>query len=334
MSAPPRSEGESAAAGKRLTRFKKILLSLMVIGALGSITGVRVWASISSESQNPGATITSGTLTANLTLTGGTGTCYSYKNTGTFTMTLSSAAVATNTSITVASVPAAIALGTALRVWDKSGAAGGHFDDVTVSANVSASGSPTVINLTGGLAHGYAAGTGVFTDNFNEQGCDAAYAATTLMYPGVLQKATFTLTNDGSIKSVTGPNLTFFMPSCTKVATPGVPGYANLGGDPCALNGAIFYVQETQSDFTTTDSTHHCWYPSTANTCPITGSLFDFWSNQGYNDAVFGLPMGTGPNQGATRYFVVGTELPAAASNTLQGESATFRLGWYLQQNP
>jgi hypothetical protein len=318
----------------RLSRFKKVLLSLMVVGALGSITGIRVWAAFSTEAQNPGSTITAGTLTANLTLSGGTGTCYSYKNTGTFTMTLSSTATAGNTSITVASVPAAIAAGAALRVWDKSGAAGGHFDDVTVLSNVNVSGSPTVINLVSGLANGYAAGTGVFTDNYNEQGCDAAYSATVLMYPGVVQKADFTLSNDGSLTSVTPPSVTFFMPSCTKVDTPGIPAYAHLGADPCALNGAIFYVQETQSDFTTTDASHHCWYPSIATVCPTTGSLFDFWSNQGYNDATFGLSLGNGPNRGGSRYFVVGTELPANASNLLQGESATFRLGWYLQQNP
>jgi hypothetical protein len=329
MPSRPRSGGESVQDGKRLSRFKKILLSLMVVGALGSITGIRVWAAISSEIQNPGATISSGTLTANLTLTGGTGTCYSYKNTGTFSMTLSATASSGTSTISVTSVPAAIAKNTALRVWDTSGAAGGNFDDVTVSADVAASGSPTSISLTGTLAHTYAAGTSVFTDNFNEQGCDGAYAATTLNYPGVLLKANYTLTNDGSIRPATSPSLTMYMPSCTKVDTPGIPAYAHLGGDPCALNGAIFYIQETQSDFTTAIK---CWYPSTVTTCPLTGSLFNFWSTHGYTSAALGLGAGSGPSQGSTRYFVIGSELPSNASNTLQGESATFQLGWYLQQ--
>jgi hypothetical protein len=246
-------------------------------------------------------------------------------------MTLSSSASIGNTSITVLSVPLAIAKNTLLRIWDTSPTAGGHSDDVTVSADVSASGSPTVISLTGALFHNYAAGAKVFTDNFNEQGCDAAYTATTLMYPGVLQQAKLTLTNDGSVRDRVPPSLYLYMPSCTKVDTPSIPAYAHLGGDPCALNGPIFYVQETQSDFTTAVT---CWYPSTATTCPTTGSLFDFWSNNGYTEPAFGLAMGNGPKQGATRYFVVATELPANASNTLQGEAATFQLGWYLQENP
>jgi hypothetical protein len=318
-----------------MNRFKKIVLSVLVVGALGSITADRVWATISSglnaEDVNPASQITSGTLTANLTLTGGTGTCYSYKNTGTFTMTLSSSATVGASSITVASVPLAIAANTALRVWDTSPAAGGHSDDVTVSADVTMSGAPTVISLIGTLAHSYPAGASVFTNNFNEQGCDGVYPATTLDYPGVVQQAKYTLTNDGSIRSNTAPSLTFYMPSCTKVDTPSIPAYAHLGGDPCATNGAVFYIQETQSDFTTAVK---CWYPSTTTTCPLTGSLFDFWSNQGYTAPAIGLTAGNGPNQGATRYFVIGTEEPTNASNTLQGESATFQLGWYLQQNP
>jgi hypothetical protein len=317
-----------------VTRFKKILLSLMVVGALGTIVTVRVLAVLSSDAQNPGSNIASGTFTANLTLSGGSGTCYTYKGTGTFTMTLSSSASSGNTSITVSSVPAVIALGTVLRLVDKSLTAGGHTEIVTVSANVGASGLPTVIPVVTGLVNNYAAGTNVFTDDYNEQGCDAIYSynsgtLTPLMYPGIVQTAHLTLTNDGSVAV---KDLSVWMPSCTKVDTPGIPAYAHLGADPCALNGPIFYIQETQSDFATTDSTHHCWYPSTATTCPLTGSLNNFSTND--NSQVFSIDMGAGPmrtdSAAKTRYFVVGTEEPANASNLLQGEAATFTLSWYL----
>lgn len=317
-----------------MTRFKKILLSLMVIGALGTIVTVRVLAVLSSDVENSGSNIAGGTFTANLTLAGGSGTCYTYKGSGTFTMTLSSSATAGNTSITVSSVPAAITLGTVLRLDNTSLAAGGHTELVTVNSNVSASGSPTTIPVATGLVYSYAAGTNVFTDDYNEQGCDPVYSYNSvtlapLMYPGQLQTAHLTLTNDGSVDV---NDLTVWMPTCAKVDTPGIPAYAHLGADPCASGGPIFYIQETQSDFTTTNATHHCWYPSTATVCSLTGSLNDFSTND--NDQVFSIDLGSGPKRAGstapTRYFVIGTELPANASNLLQGEAATFTLSWYL----
>jgi hypothetical protein len=317
-----------------VTRFKKILLSAMVIGALGTITTVRVLAVLSADTQNPGSSITSGTFTANMTLSGGSGTCYTYKGSGTFTMTLSSSATAGNSSITVLSVPSAITSGTVLRLVDTSLTAGGHTELVTVSAAVLVSASPTVIPVASGLVNSYAAGTNVFTDDYNEQGCDAIYSynsgtLTPLMYPGVPQTAHITLANDGSVDV---KDLSVWMPTCTKVDTPGIPAYAHLGADPCAATGPIFYIQETQSDFATTDSTHHCWYPSTATVCPLTGSLNDFSTND--NSQVFSIDMGAGPKRADsaanTRYFVIGAEEPANASNLLQGEAATFTLSWYL----
>lgn len=334
-----RSDPESAGAASRMSRFKKMLLSVMVVGALASITVVRVWAALGGDTQNPGLQASSGTLTAKMTLGGVSDSgspCYSYKNTGVVNMTLSSAASSGASSITVGSTPAAMPAGTQLLVYDTSPTAGGHSDTVTLTANVAASGSPVVISITPNLTHSYASGAYVMTNNGNQQGCDGMYSTSVLNYPGVVQKAQITLTNDGSIDAT---SLWLWMPiipgtsvSCQKVDTPGIPAYAHLAGDPCASSnvasgaGVIFYVQETQSDFTTNVK---CWYPSTATACPLTGSLADFAANN-YDSADF-ISMGSGPTHGNSRYFVVGTEFPTNASNTFQGESAQFSLDWHLQ---
>lgn len=322
-----------------MSRFKKILLSVIVVGALASITVVRVWAAVSSDTGNPGFSAATGTLTANMTLGGVSDSgspCYSYKNTGVVNMTLSSAALSGASSITVGSTPAAMPAGTQLLVYDTSPTAGGHSDLVSLTADVAASGSPVVMAITPNLTHSYASGAYVMTNNANQQGCDGMYSTAVLDYPGVVQTAQITLTNDGSIDA---SSLYLWMPiipgtsvSCQKVDTPGIPAYAHLGGDPCASSnvasgaGVIFYVQETQSNFTTALK---CWYPSTATTCPLTGSLADFAANN-YDSADF-ISMGSGPTHGNSRYFVVGTEFPSNASNTFQGESARFSLDWHLQ---
>lgn len=334
-----RSELESAGAKTRMSRFKKIVLSVIVIGALASITVVRVWAALLADAGNPHINASSGTLTAKMTLSGVSDSgspCYSYKNTGVVNMTLSSAASTGASSITVGSTPVAMPAGTQLLVYDTSPTAGGHSDAVTLTSNIAASGSPVVMAITPNLTHSYASGTYVMTNNANEQGCDGMYSTSVLNYPGVVQKADIQVANDGSIDAT---SMQLWMPiipgtsvSCQKVDTPGIPAYAHLGGDPCASSnvaagaGVIFYVQETQSDYTTAVK---CWYPSTATTCPLTGSLADFAANN-YDNADF-ISMGSGPTHGNSRYFVIGTEFPSNASNTFQGESAQFSLDWHLQ---
>jgi hypothetical protein len=212
-----------------------------------------------------------------------------------------------------------------------------------------------VISLTAALAFNFAAGSKVFSNNFNEQGCDGTYSSSVLLYPGVLDKALITITDDGTWNvtdlTVWMPNIGVTSSGCQKVATPGIPAYANIGGDPCSStdftggSGVLFYIQETASDFSTPVT---CWYPTVITTCLTSGAsagtLSDFGQN--WNTRLFGADMGAGPlrangkYQGETgasptgsnkRYFVIGTELPSNASNTLQGEAAQFSLDWHLQ---
>lgn len=73
---------------RSLRRLKQILASVVVVGALGSITIPRTYAVLSGETQNGNSSISTGTLTFNLTEptqtnTGGTGrVCYSWKANG------------------------------------------------------------------------------------------------------------------------------------------------------------------------------------------------------------------------------------------------------------
>jgi hypothetical protein len=48
------------------------------------------------------------------------------------------------------------------------------------------------------------------------------------------------------------------------------------------------------------------------------------------NSAASPLALGTGPAAGASRYFIIGMQLPGGASNALQGEEALFGLTWQL----
>ena len=60
---------------------KKALLTLLVVGALGSVTVQRTYALFSTEEQNAGGTLASGTITLNATV-GVRSPCYSYQGSG------------------------------------------------------------------------------------------------------------------------------------------------------------------------------------------------------------------------------------------------------------
>jgi predicted ribosomally synthesized peptide with SipW-like signal peptide len=158
------------------------------------------------------------------------------------------------------------------------------------------------------------------TANVNNT-CEAAFAMTSQNYPGVTAKAKITILNNGTLD---GTDLTLYVPSgCTTVATTGAPSPG--GGDMCASTGALFYVQETDSGGTPTK----CWYPSAAGTtCTITSTLSTFKTN--YHSTIASLDLGSGPAHGASRYFEIGMQIPATATNTLQGEAAQFGLTWHI----
>ena len=184
-----------------------------------------------------------------------------------------------------------------------------------------ASGTLTFQNVVNGSAtvcSSYGAGS---SGNVNNN-CDALFLASALNYPNSPAVTTVQIANNGSIAA---SNLSVYMPTCTAQATPSAPVASRGGGDPCAVGGAQFYVQETTSSGTATT----CWFPSGTTTCAFAASsLRTFFSNA--HSAAGPLTLGSGPAAGQSRYFKIGIQLPSTASNTLQGAEALFALTWHL----
>jgi hypothetical protein len=165
--------------------------------------------------------------------------------------------------------------------------------------------------------YSYGAGS---TSNVNSA-CDSLFQNTTLMYPGTPATQKITIKNDGSVDSNA---LSIYMPSCTVVTSPGAPAG---GGNPCASGGAQIYIEERDSAFSAGSAT--CLYPAAAGACVFTANTMAFLATV-RNTASSAYSLGSGPAAGASRYFIVGMQLPSGASNTLQGEEALFSLTWHL----
>ena len=219
-------------------RLKKVLASLMVVGALTSVTVGGTFALLTSQESNARSVIASGTLTFSDTVNAST--CFSYGG------------------------PA----------------------------------SPGNVNPS----------------------CAALITSSTLNYPGTAAVVPLQITNNGSLDAA---SLSVYMPSCTPSATPGAPSPG--GANPCAANGAQFYIQETTSTGTPTT----CWFPSGAGACTIAASSLQIFAAN-VNTTSSALSLGSGPAHNQVRYFQIGLELPANASNSLQGEAAVFGLNWHL----
>lgn len=150
--------------------------------------------------------------------------------------------------------------------------------------------------------------------------CQALFTSGTQNYPGSPLTAQVTIANNGSLDA---SDLSVYMPSCTNIVTPGAlaPGGAN----PCAAGGAQFYIQETNSSFVPTT----CRYQTVGTTCAFTTDSLSIFAANASSTAT-ALDLGAGPAHGQTRYFIVGMQLPANASNTLQGQAAQFGLTWHI----
>ena len=176
------------------------------------------------------------------------------------------------------------------------------------------------------LGNTVASGTTCFsytsTTNSNAT-CDALFTDSTLNYPGTASTVHVTITNNGTVPASA---LAIYMPSCTAAASPGAPSPG--GGNPCDTNGAMMTIDESNSSFTS----HSCVYPQTSGTCSYVNNTLYALATTKY-DATHMLTLGTGGlAAGASRYFIIGMELPSTASNSLQGEEAQFDLTWNLSQ--
>lgn len=175
------------------------------------------------------------------------------------------------------------------------------------------------------------------TGNVNG-GCAPLVSSSTLQYPGgTPATAKVQIEDTGSLD---GSSLAVYMPSCTPAASPGANANAN-GGNPCAEvstggtpSGLQLTIQETDSTWT---QTKKCWYPvkgtgacaSVAGYATKAPNSFPLMAEY-VTSASVAWDLGAGPTAGASRYFLVSVLLPANASDTLQGEQATFDLTWHL----
>ena len=172
------------------------------------------------------------------------------------------------------------------------------------------------VNL-GSLCYSY---TGPSSSGNVNTACDALFTSATQMYPGTAATSRVTIANDGSLD---GNDLSVYMPTCTAVVTPTAPSPG--GADPCAVAGAQFYIQETDSSFNPTN----CKYPAAAGACAFAANTLFFFKSSA-NSAPTALDLGSGPAHAQSRYFVIGMQLPTNASNALQGEEALFTLTWRM----
>jgi hypothetical protein len=151
--------------------------------------------------------------------------------------------------------------------------------------------------------------------------CSAMFSNTTLLYPGSLATANVTAANTGSLDAT----LSLFMGSCTVATSPNAPAAAVGGGNPCTASDVSFYVEESNSAFTT----HSCVWPIPSTSgCSYTASTMLYMSQAAKAESS-AISLGA-LGHGATRYFIIGVSLPTTASNTLQGEEADFSLTWRL----
>jgi hypothetical protein len=218
---------------------KLVLLSILVVGALGSITVPRVYALFSTGEANTGASISSGTLTLNDDA--------NYAST-----TLSAAITAGQTTINVASAIGFPSAGTYTIQVDS--------EQMTVTGGQGTNTWTVTRGVNGTTAATHAASASVATadcrtidgaNNVNTS-CDGllAYSAGSENYPGTPATATVRIYDSGSLGA---SDLVLWMPSCTRGITGDAPfstptissfGAASTAGGHLA-GGTTYYYELT-----------------------------------------------------------------------------------------
>jgi hypothetical protein len=220
---------------------------------------------------------------------------------GTHTQTFvaSAAASANATSISVTSQNANFAYPIGSGITNVGGSTGGTFS-TTLSSGLT-SGSAVTSLATAALTGSIIAGDSiVITSGANTQTFIALSSATA----------------GATSLSVVSQNANFSYATGSTVT--------NASNDPCANGGGQFFIQETDSSF----ANPTCIVPTPgAGACtPTADSLADFAST--YNTSISSWDFGAGPAAGASRYFVVGLQLPASAASALQAQAALFSVTW------
>ncbi|HUJ56686.1 MAG TPA: hypothetical protein VLW49_11935 [Gaiellaceae bacterium] len=329
--------------------IKLLLLSVLAVGGIGSVTVRGVYAVLSSETGNRGASISTGTLTMENTANGGTA-CKSLNgtnnvNTGCDSLfTYSPAAenypgtpvtatvkIADTGSIgasdlqvfmpsclrsVTADAPFAAAT-TSIGSFSGAATAGGHLAGGTTYyyevTSVTGSGESIA-----GSESSYTPPTGTSTNRITLNWTAVAGATGYKVYRSTSEGGEQLLATVGAVTSYTDSSAT--TPS-------GAPPSGDGSGNPCLTGTAQLYVQETSSSGTNTQ----CWYPTTGTSCAFSGTsdLGAFAASHAALGAA--LDLGAGPAATNARYFKIGLLLPSTSSDALQGAGAAFTLCWYSQ---
>ena len=310
---------------------KRILISLVVVGATGSLATAGTWATLSSKTTNPGSTIASGTMTlsVNTTPTGGTASsCLSASgssasndvnsNCGSFLAGLGpffpgQSATAKVTIQNTGSYPPGYAGGT---------------------LSTAASGTVTSLSLSS-LTSPVSSGDKLIVFNAtNTTTCvtSASHASSATTVSLSVDSCTMPVTYAIGSKVTDESEGTFeaYMSSCTLQSEAGAPsGTGFATGNPCSQ--IEFTLQETTSNGTNLT----CWYGGSGCAFSATDTLTNFLNN--YPDSAPGDPLvfTGGLGAGATRYFTLGFQLPTFSSTTTgnlyEGVQGVISFTWHIE---
>jgi len=291
-------------------RLKQVLLSLMVVGALGSITIHRTYAVLSGEAQNNGTKIASGTLTFNLTEpvqtnTGGTGrVCYSWKANGGGQVNDPADAQPGNSSYFLANT-----------TWG--------CDPLFVSTALWYPGSSQAVEIQiqndGSLPAGdltlYMPGT-CTTVNTPTAG-DTIHNGADLCIDNGASTGPYFWVQEWTNSSYNVAKSCWY---------PAGAGACNQTG------GSLWDFQHNYSSGGDPNDPNqtNCSSGSPGADCPAGGYL-----DLGAGPQAFGQTGSATSTYGASddRYFTIGMALPTTAPNTYQGEAAQFELGWIMSSD-
>jgi hypothetical protein len=274
---------------------KKLLLSLIVVGALGSITARGTYALLNAEGSNPNETIASGTLTLNHTV--GASTCHSQD--GTATTTPPGTTGDTNSNITASSTVAGVTT-----------------SSTTTCATVFASGLLYPITAA--------------TQPAEPAAATYASANVTITNTGTLPGALKIYMPSCTFAATSGAPLN---PSPMNPCCPGTTS-GTLPPGPCTSGSLDLVIQEYDSTFSTPVASC-IWPASGSACIFQTGSLGTFWAQNDLTTGVPPTPkyLSLGAiGAGLSRYFQIAVAEPTTADNGLQGQTATFSIIWHEDQ--
>ena len=278
--------------------IKKLLLSLIVVGILGSFTAGGTYALLNAEGTNPNDSIASGTLTMDNTV--GASTCHS-----------------TSASVTT-TPPGTTAPGNSNLTWSS-----------TVAGVTTASTTTCATLLTSGLLYPISNAAEPPLPSSSTYVSANVTITNTGSLPATLKiyMPSCTYATNGSYTATT---YTAVNPCCPGTTSGALPASA------CSTGSLDFFIQEYNAGFTTANAS--CIWPINAGAaCTFQNdSLGTFWAQYDVTSASPSplvpkyLSLGS-LAAGASRYFQIALAEPSTGTNIngLQGQTATLALIWH-----